>query len=128
MVEIFGGGATLKRLMWVPLPRLANPGPEIPIELLKGDWYVIWARPPASMLMVAECCCCIMGGVGANFVVEEVFEGSGGVIAVSNKAGIVQSLMSFGRKADLFLEQELYKYDAVCLQWPPLGIMELLIW
>jgi hypothetical protein len=33
------------------------------------------------MLMVAGCCC-IMGGVGANLGVEEVFEGSGGVIAV----------------------------------------------
>ena len=41
MVEIFGGGATLSRLIWEPLPRLANPGPDMPIELLNGDWYVI---------------------------------------------------------------------------------------
>jgi hypothetical protein len=36
------------------------------------------------MLMVAECCC-IMGEVGANLVVEEVFESSGGVIAVATR-------------------------------------------
>ena len=69
-----------------------------------------------------------MGGVEANLVVEEVFESSGGVIAVSNKAGIVQSLMSFGQKVDLFLEQDsLSMMLCVCsdCRW---GIMELLIW
>jgi hypothetical protein len=55
------------------------------------------------MLMVAECCC-IMGGVGASLVVEEVFENSGGVIAGSNKAGIVQSPMSLDERWTCFLE------------------------
>lgn len=36
------------------------------------------------MLMVAELCC-IMGGAGANIVVEEVFESSRGVIAVETR-------------------------------------------
>ena len=57
-----------------------------------------------------------MGGVGANLVVEKVFESSGGVIAVSNKAGIVQSLMSFWTKGGPVSGTGLYKYDAVCLQ------------
>ena len=68
------------------------------------------------MLMVAELGC-IMGGVEANLVVDEVFESSGGVIAVEEeKAGIVQDLMSFGRKADLFLEQDSIGMMLWCLQ------------
>jgi len=71
-----------------------------------------------------------MGGVGANLVVEEVFEGSGGVIAVSQQRLVLyKSLMSFGRKGGPVSGTGLYKYDAVLLcSDRPLGIMELLIW
>ena len=51
------------------------------------------------MLMIAEFCC-IMGGVGPNLVVEEVFERGERRDCGSNKAGIIQG------KAGLFLEQD----------------------